>query len=50
MPHPLGKRSAGGSVGADVIELAAGALVAADGIPLESRGAQANEALLTGET
>jgi Mg2+-importing ATPase len=33
----------------DVIELAAGALVPADGILLESRGAQANEALLTGE-
>ncbi len=33
----------------DVVELAAGALVPADGILLESRGAQANEALLTGE-
>lgn len=33
----------------DVVELAAGALVPADGIVLESRGAQANEALLTGE-
>lgn len=33
----------------DVVELAAGALVPADGVVLESRGAQANEALLTGE-
>lgn len=33
----------------DVIELAAGALVPADGILLDSRSAQANEALLTGE-
>lgn len=33
----------------DIVELAAGALVPADGIVLESRGAQANEALLTGE-
>ncbi|WP_198369354.1 magnesium-translocating P-type ATPase [Roseomonas rosulenta] len=33
----------------DVVELTAGGLVPADGILLESRGAQANEALLTGE-
>lgn len=33
----------------DVVELAAGNLVPADGVVLESRGAQANEALLTGE-
>ncbi|MBW8270761.1 magnesium-translocating P-type ATPase [Caldovatus aquaticus] len=33
----------------DVVELAAGGLVPADGIVLESRGAQADEALLTGE-
>lgn len=33
----------------DVVELAAGSLVPADGIVLESRGAQADEALLTGE-
>jgi len=33
----------------DVVELAAGGLVPADGILLDSRGAQANEALLTGE-
>lgn len=33
----------------DVVELAAGGLIPADGILLDSRGAQANEALLTGE-
>ena len=33
----------------DVIELAAGDLVPADGIVLEAEGAQANESLLTGE-
>ena len=33
----------------DVVELAAGDLVPADGIVLEATGAQANEALLTGE-
>ncbi|MDB5377561.1 MAG: mgtA, partial [Rubritepida sp.] len=33
----------------DVVDLSAGGLVPADGILLESRGAQANEALLTGE-
>ena len=33
----------------DVVELTPGCLVPADGILLESRGAQANEALLTGE-
>lgn len=33
----------------DVVELTAGGLVPADGILLESRGAQTNEALLTGE-
>ncbi|PZW38885.1 Mg2+-importing ATPase [Humitalea rosea] len=33
----------------DVVNLSAGGLVPADGILLESRGAQANEALLTGE-
>jgi Mg2+-importing ATPase len=33
----------------DVVELAAGGLVPADGLLLESRGAQVNEALLTGE-
>ncbi|TPG46070.1 magnesium-translocating P-type ATPase [Roseomonas nepalensis] len=36
-------------VSGDVVELAAGALVPADGLLLVSRGAQANEALLTGE-
>ena len=38
-----------GLVPGDVVELAAGGLVPADGLLLESRGAQANEALLTGE-
>lgn len=33
----------------DVVELAAGSLVPADGVVLASQGAQANEALLTGE-
>jgi len=33
----------------DVVELSAGSLVPADGVVLESQGAQANEALLTGE-
>ncbi len=33
----------------DVVELAAGSLIPADGILLEAEGAQANEALLTGE-
>lgn len=33
----------------DVVELSAGGLVPADGILLDSRGAQTNEALLTGE-
>ena len=33
----------------DVVELAAGALVPADGVVLEVRGLQVNEALLTGE-
>lgn len=33
----------------DMVDLAPGCLVPADGILLESRGAQANEALLTGE-
>ncbi|MBV1799496.1 magnesium-translocating P-type ATPase [Siccirubricoccus sp. G192] len=33
----------------DVVELAAGSLVPADGVVLESHGAQAQEALLTGE-
>ena len=36
-------------VAGDVVELAAGGLVPADGVVLESRGAQVNEALLTGE-
>jgi Mg2+-importing ATPase len=36
-------------VSGDIVELAAGDLVPADGIILEAAGAQANEALLTGE-
>ncbi|MGE5385284.1 MAG: magnesium-translocating P-type ATPase [Betaproteobacteria bacterium] len=36
-------------VSGDIVELAAGDLIPADGIILEAAGAQANEALLTGE-
>src|SRR4051794_3360097 len=36
-------------VAGDVVELAAGALVPADGVILDSQGLQVNEALLTGE-